>query len=205
MNFRSFTEWKNRIFLMVCILTFGGLSPNVVNAQNKNAESDLTEVLESLTEQYRVYFSYDVQQIISIKTSFQIDQKEAIHEAMERLLSPLNINYDPIGDEFYVLEKKQFINNKNTISALPAQNETIEFQLLDQKDQSYIFNAFVFVRNSSIGTTSDLEGRVQLDIKSLNDVEIVITHLNYETISFMVDDQLKLPKNIFLKSKSVGI
>jgi len=199
MNFTPHVKWK----LCYAFLSFliWGLSPNIGTAQNQN----LTKVLDAFSTKYDIYFSYDAQQLKELNTNVTFKKEEVLNEALDRLLKPLDINYEAIGGQFYVLEKQKPPSSPAPRSSKKSKRNSIGFQLLDQKDQSYIFNAFVFVRNSSLGTTSDLEGQVELMLDIYEEVEIVITHLNYETQSFVLNTQQKLPPTIYLQPKRIGI
>ncbi|MEL6846251.1 MAG: hypothetical protein AAFP02_23845, partial [Bacteroidota bacterium] len=83
-------------------------------------------------------------------------------------------------------------------------SEQLSFQIIDGKDGSPILSAFVFLRNSSIGASSDLDGFVTLDIGTLQDAEIVITHLSYETRSLQWSSSSTLPRQIKLTPRPIN-
>ena len=73
-----------------------------------------------------------------------------------------------------------------------------------EKKNSPISDAFIFIRNSSISTTSDLSGFFQLAVGNFSRGELVITHLNYQTQTFSLADRTGLPKEIRLTPKNLA-
>lgn len=138
----------------------------------------LSEKLNEFSKTYEVYFSYDVSALKEIKTDFQIKPQQAVQEALTALLQPLQIQYNAIGKQFYVLER---ISNSAKMGSSPA--DQWSFILLDDTNLSPITDAFIFGENSSIGTTTDQNGKAILNFKKLNKVKLILTHINYETVS----------------------
>jgi hypothetical protein len=69
-----------------------------------------------------------------------------------------------------------------------AAGRTLSVEVRDATDGSPVIAAFVFVRNSSLGTSTDGDGRATLEIGDLRDVELVVTHLNYEKLTLALTD-----------------
>lgn len=76
-------------------------------------------------------------------------------------------------------------------------SQSIAAVVADQETRETIPGVFVFLGNSSIGTTTDLDGYFELNAGSAEDLSVIFTHLSYETISFL---QPNLPDTIFLTS-----
>lgn len=69
-----------------------------------------------------------------------------------------------------------------TSFGLGAQGK-ISFTLQDSISQEPIVDAFLFVEGSSIGTSSNLQGQAVLSLEQFQTFRVVITHVQYETIS----------------------
>jgi len=60
--------------------------------------------------------------------------------------------------------------------------QNISIQVLDARTKGPVSDAFVFIQNSSIGTSSNQDGLAILDTRSLDDFELIITHISYENL-----------------------
>ena len=67
-----------------------------------------------------------------------------------------------------------------------------------------ISDAFIFIRNTSISTTSDLSGRFQIESGRYTSEELVITHLNYQTLTLSLADYTRFPSLIRLSPKNLA-
>ena len=83
--------------------------------------------------------------------------------------------------------------------------QSIQLQLLDDKTQKPVSDAFVFVASTSIGSSSDEEGRVELDMQGLGQVELVVSHLNYQLRSLILKPGMPIPATIYLQAQTLDI
>jgi len=77
--------------------------------------------------------------------------------------------------------------------------------LVDATTQVPIDNSFIFIKNSSTSTTSDISGTFQLDIGDVEYGEVVFTHLNYETKSIPFVKGEPFPNTITLIPKKLDM
>lgn len=84
-------------------------------------------------------------------------------------------------------------------------SQLLRSQLLDETTKEAIPAAFIFISNSSIGTSSDENGFFELSIEGLGQVEIVISHLSYDIKSIVLKAGEQLPPRLSLSPKAVGI
>ncbi|MEN0003068.1 MAG: carboxypeptidase-like regulatory domain-containing protein [Bacteroidota bacterium] len=84
-------------------------------------------------------------------------------------------------------------------------SQSIQGRILDAQTNAPIFNAFIFIDNSSIGTTTDLEGYFQLDLKEVPTTELVVSHINYERITLTLDRTWQNGQAIYLESSAMEI
>jgi len=88
-------------------------------------------------------------------------------------------------------------------SSLMAQS--LQLQLLDQETQEPVNDAFVFIASTSIGSSSDEKGWVNLDIQGLGQVELVVSHLNYELKSLIIKPGDAIPTTLYLQPQTLAI
>lgn len=84
----------------------------------------------------------------------------------------------------------------------PVWTQPLSLLLKNQSTDQPVSEAFVFIANSSIGTTSDEAGSVSLGLKGLSNGEIIISHLNYETKLLSLNDLNAGETVIYLSSKT---
>ncbi len=108
-----FTEFKFRFNLPITLLLllFLMLPAYVIATEIEIIEDRnqlLVETLEELGEKYRVFFSYNKDNMQGVKVAFQYRDGEKIEEALARLLANTHFGYEAYGEKFFVV----FRNNK---------------------------------------------------------------------------------------------
>ena len=183
-----------------------------VHAQTRS----LPSVLEALSEHYKVFFSYDADLLLKEQSDFKIKHSETTEIAIDRLLTKAGFSYDRFEEKYYVIYQKGF----ERPTSLPTQVEKptqrkkqtkkrkqqklLSSMLLDAEEGIPISDAFIFIRNTSISTTSDLSGTFQLEVGDFARGELVITHLNYKTLTFSLSEMTSLPEVIPLSPKNLA-
>lgn len=178
-----------------------------------NDTMPLTKVLTELSKHYQVFFSYDIQSLANSKVDFKIIPMEEVDEAIERLFQPLDFAYDKFSNKYYVVYSKgenwtgeSFIHKEEKSQNTDKEYNNLFSSILLEKETGLpISDAFIFIRNSSISTTSDLSGFFQLDLGNFSREELVITHLNFQTQSYIIDKTTQLPENIYLRPKNLEL
>lgn len=94
----------------------------------------------------------------------------------------------------------------HSFSFLPKVNlRILTLHLLEAKTQLPISDAFIFIRNTSLSITSDISGVAHIDIANFPQGELVITHLNYATITIPLSTLNNLHLTLQLMPKTVLI
>ncbi len=165
--------------------------------------SSLPTILDALGKHYEVFFSYDFDKLASEKIDFQIDEKETVLEAIDRLKSMTGLTYDRFEEKYYVIYKKAPPRKRLTVAKQKIK-ALLTSVLIDGKEDVPISDAFIFIRNTSISTISDLSGRFQIEPGGFTRGELVITHLNYQTLTLSLADYSSLPNLIRLSPKNLA-
>ena len=88
------------------------------------------------------------------------------------------------------------------LSSLCAQQrDSLHFVLYDNETGQAIEDAFIFIENTTIGTSTDQNGKAALYTSGLSTFNVVITHINYENYyagkDLLVDDNIiRLEKRV---------
>lgn len=93
--------------MKVLLLTtfFFSLSADAYSGIESSNSVPMTEVLEELEERYKIFFSYDQSLIEQISVDFEFNEQEDAHQAIDRLLASVKINYMLVGKKYFVLYK----------------------------------------------------------------------------------------------------
>ncbi len=84
-----------------------------------------------------------------------------------------------------------------------ALGQTLESVLIDSTTGSPVADAFVFFSNTSTGTISSQDGIFTLPFKNGTDVFLVVSHINYQTLTLAIPEDKKVPDTIYLASNSL--
>jgi len=93
------------------------------------------------------------------------------------------------------------------LQVVNAQQVELQFHLIDEATEKPISNAHIFINNSSIGTTSDINGSCEFILSSQENQVLIITHVSYETLVINPENYNHLPKGatIEMQSKNVDL
>ncbi|MEZ4994657.1 MAG: SusC/RagA family TonB-linked outer membrane protein, partial [Saprospiraceae bacterium] len=88
----------------------------------------LTDVLDQLSEQYRVFFAYDTDLLRDIKVEADLSKYRTLEQAVEGLLAQSGLAYDMIGPKYCVIYKdnKQGNRAKKKLERKMRQIEALE-------------------------------------------------------------------------------
>lgn len=193
-----------KLFLWLVLLLFC----QVAKAQ----DSSLPDVLQELEQAYKMYFSYNFEKAKTVLVDFEPQLDEPKDKAIHRLLTPIGWSYESFDGKYFVLFEKEISPITNPVYNQELRNQQptkkiVETELsatvIDTTTLEPIVGAFIFFRNSSIGTVSDEEGYFQIDKGSFKQVELVITHLNYETQTIRLTPNEQLAFTIYLSPKNL--
>lgn len=185
------------------LIVFGMLYMQGIQAQTHS----LPVVLEALSQHYQIFFSYDADLLAKEQIQFEIDETETAAAAVKRLLSIQGLSYDCFENIYYVIYQGEQEKLADPPPTITKQNKIKIFfgsLLIDEEEGFPIADAFIFIRNTSISTTSDLSGTFSLEVSDFSRGELVITHLNYKTRTFALAEVEHLPETIRLSPKNLA-
>ncbi|MEL6251527.1 MAG: carboxypeptidase-like regulatory domain-containing protein [Bacteroidota bacterium] len=77
--------------------------------------------------------------------------------------------------------------------------QSLSSRLIDRESEEPIAFASVFFSKTSIGTTTDANGRFSLNMSGLREVDLVVSHIGFELYRLRLKSPSNLPKVIYLK------
>ena len=78
-------------------------SPILADHGQENDERSLVEIFDDFATTYNVFFSYEKAMIEDVKVEFDIAEDERLTDAMDRLLSSVELDYEIIGEKYIVV------------------------------------------------------------------------------------------------------
>ncbi|MEM9671079.1 MAG: TonB-dependent receptor [Bacteroidota bacterium] len=169
----------------------------------------IEKALEKLERKFGVSFHYetDVLKDLRLTEDQQSYDKQNIRESLEQLLTPRDLNYRKLSDQYYLIvrnptPKKLPRNQPKTdeselkpardISLLPASvlsakavttlEQTIQGTVTDVENGEALPGVNVLAKGTTIGTVTDMDGRYQLK------VDDNITTLVFSSIGFVSEE-----------------
>lgn len=117
-NHNDFDMIKLRLLPLVLMLLLSAVGGTVLTASptEKLAEKKqsvlLTEVLDELSEQYKVFFAYDADLLRGIKVDVDLSRYRTLEQAVAGLLEQSGLRYDMIGPKHCVIYKDNRQGNR---------------------------------------------------------------------------------------------
>lgn len=88
---------------------------------------------------------------------------------------------------------------------LTAQSQVLKMTVADHDSRQPISDVFVFVENSSNGTATNQAGEFELDVKGNRQLNIVFSHLNYQTKVLKWNSEMTLQDTFFLLPQEINL
>ena len=89
--------------------------------------------------------------------------------------------------------------------ANPLICQSIQAVVADKDTHEPIEDAFIFLDNSSIGTTSLTDGTFELQLPDSRDFLLVFSHLKYELLNLEIEGDKPLPDTVFLQATTLQL
>lgn len=123
-------------YLSVFLWTFVMLIAPITKASSSILDEDLArplvDVLDDLSSQYQVFFSYEIELLKEVQVDFDFKDGEDLDSAMNRLLNMVDMEYETIGEKYYVIHKKGKAGRK---SMKKIKRKLKQIQKLEEKGQ----------------------------------------------------------------------
>ncbi len=163
-------EVQFKHFFMICILSLLAYSPMLGNF-NETSSNPLSEILEQISEQYRVIITYNSKLLSTIKVDFEFIEGEQLESAVNRALSHTNLKYKQLTDKYYVVFHETE-TSKNTIKQIKQKfreieklekSENLNIQQINLERKSHLFKVMnevqeLVIEKSLSGTVTDESG-----------------------------------------------
>ncbi len=159
-------------FLGFVLLWIGLATPLFGQSISYSAtEKPLTEILEDISDDYSLFFSYSVTELPDDLVSIQVEET-SLSIFLVKILSPYGLSFEVVEGNFIAIKPAE------EIGAL------LSFNVIDSDTGDPIELVLARQLNSYKGTYSDLDGYIELYINKPSQYELELTHLGYESQIF---------------------
>jgi hypothetical protein len=201
-----------RIFFAILLLSYpslgqqqdGSVFERRISIQAEN--QPLTTILDQISWQARVYFSYNASLIEAGKThTIQVIEK-SLYSVLNQLFNPEEFQFTELENQVIITKRKDSGMQEIAIpDSIPVKYFFLSGKILDRKKEFPISYASVSVFNQPIGTITNTDGEFLLKLhpKFINDT-LVVSNMGYAQV-FMPADQLLDEDLILLDPVSIRI
>ncbi len=197
------------VFLLLFGYSFGQKENNSVLEKKITIQATsetIASILDKISDQAKVYFSYDVLLIeAERKTDISVTEK-SIRETLD-LLFDSRFEYKVLGEQIIIAkpEPDQLKKKADEVSARP---KIIFFKgkVIDKEEKDALSYSNIFVFRKNIGTVSNNDGEFVLKIpESMSGDTIVVSCLGYRQQLFPVSQLTDKDYTISLEPNSVQL
>lgn len=152
-----------------------------LSVENRTVKNVLTEIERTV----KIKFTYNPQ-AIPVKEKISITLSEIkLSDVLDRILVPLNVHYEVSGD--YIILSKQHATRSDYSNITLEEVATVTGQVTEENGE-LLPGVNVFVKGTSIGTTTDSEGRYSVSVPDESAV-LVFSFIGYTTQEITVGSQ----------------
>jgi hypothetical protein len=186
------------VFVSILLLSFrsagqqqdGSVFERRISIQAEN--QPLTTILDQISWQARVYFSYDASLIDAGKThTIQVIEK-SLYSVLNELFNPNEFQFTELENQVVITKQKDTEAHEINVSdSIPVKYFFLSGKILDRKKEFPISYASVSVFNQPVGTITNTDGEFLLKLhpQYINDT-LVVSNMGYA--------QLFIPANLLL-------
>ncbi len=203
---KSQFKWRTmKIFILLMCL--GVLQSNAgVFSQNFSVHLNLNqvpvgEVFDAISDQTGLIFFYSNK---VLDDQQQVDMQVGdiyLEDALDLLAKDLGFIYS-YHDNYIVLESAPAVPADTGLSHEEEQTHTITGRVTDANDNMPMPGVSVYIKDSTIGTVTDLDGHYSLDIPRMEGV-LVFSLMGMETVEVLLEDQTEI--NVAMESARIGL
>ncbi|KHJ39290.1 TonB-dependent receptor SusC [Pedobacter glucosidilyticus] len=153
----------------------------------------LSTMLKSLEEQYKVRFNYDSKLLKDklVKAGI-ITESNPLEQVLLQLLSPFDLNYEKVKESQYVIYK-----NKKSLADIAITGKVVDAAGMPLPGVS------VRIKGSTTGTTTDVNGKYTINIPDAGTV-LVFSFIGFTSQEIVVNNQKSVDVTLIDDSKTLS-
>ncbi|WP_236973664.1 SusC/RagA family TonB-linked outer membrane protein [Membranihabitans maritimus] len=107
MNSSVYTKWMGCLAIIIALC-----SPDFLKAEAQLEERLLIEVLEEISEHYKIVINYDTELLKNVKVRVEKAEMVNANKAIEAVLSQTDLKYEYLGTRYYVIYSQKLTEAK---------------------------------------------------------------------------------------------
>ena len=156
-------------------------------------EATLEQVIQILEANYDFHFSYKVDDIQNVIVRPPAE-KTTIDVFLSSILKPTALDFEIVQSDFIILKKKNELDNSS--DAVSNNNKNLSFlcgNVMDGFSKEPVPFANIYLKNSTVGTTSEMDGSFSFYAKIKESDTIIISYVGYPSIKVLASKLLSHP------------
>ncbi len=147
-------------------------------------ETMLEEALSEVTRKAGLKLTYRGDHMVEKSVSLQ-NESITVSDALDYILDGTGLDYR-LSNTGYLLISESQENIEETIY-----QETVTGQVVDATTMNPLPGATVIIEGTNIGTTTDLDGRFEIEVESLNQT-LIFSYVGYERQEVQIDGRTEI-------------
>lgn len=171
----------------------------------------LAAILDQISWQARVYFSYDASLIEAERTYTLHAIDKSLFFVLKKLFNPENFQFTELENQVIITKNPSIKNSLiNETDSIPAKYFFLSGKIIDQKNEEAISYASVSVFNKPVGTITNSDGEFLLKLhpKFINDT-LIVSSMGYAQkfiqASQLLEEDLILMEPVSIRIKEVKV
>ncbi len=170
----------------------------------------LSVILDQISWQSRVYFSYDASQIESTKEHTIKAVDKSLYWVMKQLFNPNEYFLTEIDNQVVISKQRYEESNLFTSDSIPKKLFFITGKIIDSKKKNSLPYASVSVQNKPLGTISNEDGDFLLKLHpQYIDDTLIISNLGYARMavpaSHLLEEDLILMEPVSIRIREIKV
>ncbi|MFK7773205.1 MAG: carboxypeptidase-like regulatory domain-containing protein [Saprospiraceae bacterium] len=161
-------------------------------------EATLEQVIQILEADYDFHFSYkvdDIQKIIVLPPS----EKTTLDVFLSAILKPTELDFEIVQNNYIILKKKNDGGNSSELDARNNRNlQLLCGSVIDGFSKEPLLLANVYLKDSQVGTTSELDGSFSFYAEIKKRDTLIISYVGYPTIQVSATNLIGKPCREFV-------
>ncbi len=156
----------------------------------------LTDFLDRLTEEKNISIAYNPEDVQNIEVDRNV-QITNIEVDLQRMLIPFGLDFLKISEDSFILKKSNHSSEINSFKQIQEPIKVVGL-IIDHENGYPLIGVSVFGEKSGVGTSSDMEGRFEVELPYAD--VLVFSYVGYTSRSESVKESSSL--NIRLSEES---
>lgn len=204
---------------------------NAFPAQNSGNKVSLIDALDQLSDRYAVFFTYETSLLENKNVSFKVVGKADLDQVLGKLLMDTGLTFRKIGKRNYVITqyrqkkvskeengtigqqyekpRREKVSKVPLISTQPYRllvdydERTITGRVVDSQDGTPLPGVNVLGKNSTIGTTTDVDGMYQITVAD-EITALVFSYVGYQNQEVEIGNRSVIDVNLIQEAEQLS-